>query len=171
MSYIRSTLHAIGDRDDNARAGFGGRQLTNAAAVWVLLGLALAASAACGGGEPEPRPPAQPRTAGEAETAAYLSERTMELWVVYNTYDLHGLSAFYEASYWLEEEEELQRNMAPFESRGVTFAAEETSPPRQIEPGRWEVRHTARFDGGSVNMTFIYEHFDGEWLLTYAESD
>lgn len=61
--------------------------------------------------------------------------------------------------------------MAPFESRGITFTAEETSSPRQIEPGRWELTHTARFGGGSVSMRFIYERFDGEWLLTYAEAE
>lgn len=136
----------------------------------MLVALAVAASA-CGNGAPEPAPATEPLTADEAATAAYLSERTMELWVVYNAYDLEGLSDFYEESYWLEEEEQLRRDMAPFESRGITFTAEETSPPRQIEPGRWELTHTARFSGGSVDMRFIYERFDGEWLLTYAEGD
>ncbi|MYB40982.1 MAG: hypothetical protein F4X76_02090 [Chloroflexi bacterium] len=142
--------------------------------VSMLLTLAMAASAACGGGEPEappPAPPARPIEFGEAEIAAYLSERTMELWVVYNRYHLQGLRAFYEESYWLEEEEELRRNMAPFESRGITFTAEETSPPRQIEPGKWELKHKVSFSGGSLNMRFIYERFDGEWLLTHAETD
>ena len=146
--------------------------------AWILVTLALAASVACGGGaseappstDPAP-PPADPLAADDAEIAAYLSERTMELWVVYNTYDLHGLSAFYEESYWLEEEEELRRNMAPFESRGTTFTAEETSPPRQVEPGKWEIKHAVRFSGGSLSMKFIYERFDGEWLLTYAETE
>ena len=139
--------------------------------AWILVTLALAASAACGGGESEaPAPTAEPAP-GDPETAAYLSQRTMELWAVYNTYDLPGLRAFYEERYWLEEEEELRRNMAPFESRGVTFTAEETSPPRQIEPGKWELKHAVRFSGGSLNMRFVYERFDGEWLLTYAENE
>lgn len=151
----------------------------------ILVTLALAASAACGGEEPEaptlesgaPTPeseapaPTAALESDEGEVAAYLSERTMELWVVYNRYDLQGLRAFYEESYWLEEEEELRRNMAPFESRGITFTAEETSPPRQIEPGRWELTHKVSFSGGSLSMKFIYERFDGEWLLTYAETD
>ena len=136
--------------------------------AWMLAALAVAASA-CGNGAPEPAPTTEPLTADEAETAAYLSERTMELWVVYNAYDLEGLSDFYEEGYWLEEEEQIRRDMTPFESRGITFTEEQTSPPRQIEPGRWELTHTARFSGGSVNMRFIYERFDGEWLLTYAE--
>ena len=67
--------------------------------------------------------------------------------------------------------QDLERNMAPFKDRGTVFVAEETSPPREIEPGKWEVKHTARFGGSSVKMKFIYEQFDGEWLLTYAEVD
>ena len=31
-------------------------------------------------------------------------------------------------------------------------------------------QHIGRFPMGSVNMVFIYEEFEGEWLLTYAES-
>ena len=42
-------------------------------------------------------------------------------------------------------------------------------PPKSL-PGKWEIRQTARFSFGSVNMIFIYEEFDGDWLLTYAES-
>ena len=139
--------------------------------AWILVTLAVAASAACGGGESgAPAPTAEPAP-GDPEIAAYLSQRTMELWVVYNRYDLPGLRAFYEASYWLDEEEELRRNMAPFESRGITFTAEETSPPREIEPGKWELKHAVSFSGGSLNMRFVYERFDGEWLLTYAETE
>ena len=51
------------------------------------------------------------------------------------------------------------------------ITAEETSPPREIEPGRWQIKQKASWDGGSVNMEFIYEQIDGEWLLTYAETD
>ena len=171
---MRGAVGAVGDQEDDARARAGGRQVPGNPAAWVLLALALTAAAACGGGasEPsEPPPPTEPLTADQAEIAAYLSDRTMELWVVYNRYDLEGLMAFYEESYWLEQEEELRRNMAPFESRGTTFTAEETSPPRETEPGKWELTHTARFSGGSLDMRFIYEQFDGEWLLTHAELD
>lgn len=102
--------------------------------------------------------------------AEHLSEKTMQLWEVYNTYDLDALKVFYEANYWVEQEEEVRSNMQPFKGAGMTFTAEETSPPVEIAPGRWEIKHTARFTGGSVNMVFIYEQFGGDWLLTYAES-
>ena len=123
---------------------------------------------------PTDKPLAEPTLAAEetaepVDLAAYLSERTMEMWEVYNAYDVDGLRAFYEESYWQAEEKELRSNIQPFKARGTTFEAEETSPPTEIEPGRWEVRHTARFPGGSVKMVFIYEQFDGEWLFTYAE--
>ncbi|MCY3604111.1 MAG: hypothetical protein OXH12_13640 [Chloroflexi bacterium] len=137
----------------------------------VLAALAVAALAACGGGEDEPPPPTEALSAEDAELAAYLSERTMELWEVYNTYVLDDLRQFYAASYWTTERQDLERNMAPFKDRGTVFVAEETSPPREIEPGKWEIKHTARFGGSSVKMKFIYEQFDGEWLLTYAEVD
>lgn len=92
------------------------------------------------------------------------------MWETYNSYDLEGLRAFYEESYWEEEEEILRRNMQPFKAAGITFETEETSPPTEIEPGKWEIRQTARFPGGSVKMVFIYEEFDGEWLFTYAKN-
>ena len=44
------------------------------------------------------------------------------------------------------------------------------STPTEIAPGKWEIRQIARFSFGSVNMIFIYEEFDGEWLLTHAEA-
>jgi hypothetical protein len=138
---------------------------------WVLAALVLAVSAACGGGDPEPPPSAGTLTAEQQEIATYLSARTMELWDVYNTYELEALRPFYEASYWENEREELRRNMGPFASRGTVFVAEETSPPREIEPGKWQIKHKARFNGSSIDMKFIYEQFDGEWLLTYAEVD
>ena len=104
------------------------------------------------------------------DIAEHLREKTAQMWETYNSYDLEGLRAFYEESYWEEEEEELRSNMQPFKSIGITFEAEETSPPTEIEPGKWEIRQTARFSGGSVKMVFIYEQFDGEWLFTYAEA-
>ena len=104
-----------------------------------------------------------------ADFAEHLRRKTDQMWAVYNSYDLDGLRAFYEDSYWEAEEEELRSNMRPFKAGGITFEAEETSPPTEIEPGKWEIRQTARFAGGSVKMVFIYEEFDGEWLFTYAE--
>ena len=162
--------------------------------------LALSAVlAACGGsaGEEtggqvsEPPPTAQPATdtpqaeptpeataSGEAATtgdamdvAEHLRDKTMRMWEAYNTHDLDALKPFYEENYWKEEEEELRSNMRPFKTFGISIKAEETSPPTEIAPGRWEIRHTGRFPMGSVNMVFIYEEFEGDWLLTYAESE
>lgn len=76
-------MYVIRDHDDGARSGGHGRRAPTNAMVSILVLLALAASA-CGDGAPEPTPAAEPLTADEKETAAYLSERTMELWVVYN---------------------------------------------------------------------------------------
>ncbi len=59
--------------------------------------------------------------------------------------------------------------MQPFRTFGITISAEETSPPTEIAPGKWEIRHIGRFPLGSVNMVFIYEEIEGDWLLTYAE--
>ncbi len=137
----------------------------------LVAALAVVALGACGGGEEEPPPPAEPLSEEDAAIAAHISEKTMLLWDIYNEYDLEGLRALYEESYWEAEKAELESNMAPFRSRGIQFTAEETSPPMEIEPGKWQVKHKARFSGGSVNMKFIYEEFDGEWLLTYAETD
>ncbi len=126
--------------------------------------------------QPEPTPTSEDAPgdaaspfADPADLAAHLSARSMEMWEVYNAYDLEGLRAFYEESYWQEQEAALRSNMQPFQARGATFEAEETSPPTEIAPGRWEVRHRARFPGGSVKMVFIYEQFDGRWLFTHAE--
>lgn len=138
--------------------------------LWVLAVLAVAASAACGGSASETPAPTQTLSGPAAEVAAHLSEKTMRMWEVYNAYDLDGLSAFYEESYWQEEEEELRSNMEPFKQRGTTFTAEETSPPTEIEPGKWQVKHKASFSGGSVNMVFVYEQFGEQWLFTYAEA-
>lgn len=99
----------------------------------------------------------------------HLREKTMYLWDVYNTHDPDALKIFYSDSYWEEERETLRANMQPFINQNLTFTAEETSPPTEISPGKWETRHTARFQGGLVNMVFIYEEFDGTWLLTFAK--
>lgn len=137
----------------------------------VLAALALTAFAACGGGDPEPPPPQEPLTAEEQALAEHLRHKTAELWLVYNGHDVDGLRVFYEESYFESEEAELRRNMEFFESGKLVITAEETSPPTEIEPGRWQIKQKASWDGGSVNMNFIYEQIDGEWLLTYAETD
>ncbi|MCE2528225.1 MAG: hypothetical protein J4G00_11965 [Actinomycetia bacterium] len=93
----------------------------------------------------------------------------MHLWEVHNTHDPDALQVFYSDSYWEEERESLRENMQPFINQNLTFTAEETSPPTEIAPGKWETKHTARFQGGLVNMVFIYEEFDGTWLLTFAK--
>ena len=59
--------------------------------------------------------------------------------------------------------------MQPFINQNLTLTAEETSPPTEIAPGKWETKHTARFQGGLVNMVFIYEEFDCTWPLTLAK--
>ena len=107
----------------------------------------------------------------QAEIVEHLREKTMQVWEVYNTHDPDALKVFYEESYWEAEEEEVRSNMEPFRAFGVSINAEETSPPTEIAPGRWEIRHTGRFPLGSVKMVFIWEEFDGEWLLTHAESE
>ena len=139
--------------------------------LWVLSALGLAALVACGGGEDEASAPTEPLTGEQQELAAHLSEKAMELWDIYNTYEVEALRRFYEASYWEDEKEEIRRNMEPFRNRGTVFEAEETSPPREIEPGKWQLKHKVRYSGRSLDMTFVYEQFDGEWLLTYAEVD
>ncbi len=101
----------------------------------------------------------------------HLREKTMRLWDVYNTHDPDALEVFYEENYWKEEVEEIRSNMQPFKNLGLTFTAEETSPPTEIAPGKWEIKHTARFTGGLVNMVFIYEESGGDWLLTYAKPE
>ena len=156
-------------------------------AATLALGLALVA---CGGsddeaarGEAAATPaPAQAATAAPAESATvqtssgesvdlveHLRAKTFHLWEVYNTHDPDALAIFYSDDYWLEEKEEIRSNMQPFKSQGLLFTSEETSAPMEISPGKWETKHTARFPGGLVNMVFIYEEFDGEWLLTFAK--
>ncbi|MCY4616040.1 MAG: hypothetical protein OXC71_06580 [Chloroflexi bacterium] len=104
-----------------------------------------------------------------AALAEHLRERTMQMWDVYNTHDPDTLKAFYEPGYWAAEEEEVRSNMNPFRTFGIEIRAEETSPPTEIAPGKWEIRHTGHFPLGSVKMVFIWEEFEGEWLMTYAE--
>ena len=124
---------------------------------------------------PEPQPTPAGSESDEAAApdpaavAEHLRARTMQMWDVYNTHDPDALKAFYEPGYWAEEEEEVRSNMNPFRTFGIEIRAEETSPPTEIAPGKWETRHTGHFPLGSVKMVFIWEEFEGEWLMTYAE--
>lgn len=97
----------------------------------------------------------------------HLREKTKRLWDVYNMHDPEALEVFYEPGYWVEEVEEIRSNMQLFRSRNLIITAEETSPPTEISPGKWEIRQTASFTGGQLNMVFNYEEFDGEWLITF----
>ena len=108
---------------------------------------------------------------GDPEIVEHLRQKTMRLWEVYNTHDADALEVFYEETYWKEQEEDIRSNMESFRNFGMTIDAEEMTPPTEVAPGKWETEHTGRFSGGSVHMVFIYEQFDGEWLLTYAEDD
>ena len=119
----------------------------------------------------EPTPTEEAVPDEHIDIAEHLSEKTMRLWDVYNTHDPDALEEFYSEDYWQEEVDEIRSNMEPFKNLGLTFTAEETSPPSEIEPGKWELKHTARFQGGLVNMVFIYEEFDGDWRLTYAKPE
>ena len=166
-------------------------------ALAVILALSLVL-AACGGSAEEPTDDGVPETpvpaptvpdtsqveptpvASEPEESAsddtidvaeHLREKTMQMWEVYNKHDLDALEAFYEENYWKDQEEELRSNMRPFRTFGIKITAEETSPPTEIAPGKWEIKHIGRFTMGSVNMVFIYEQFEGDWLLTYAEDE
>ena len=161
-----------------------------ALAAIVALSLVLAA---CGGEEPTPTPtpaptatatatpqveptpddkaPEEPAAAEPVDLPEHLREKTAQLWEVYNRYDADGLAAFYEPGYWAEEENQVRSNIQPFKSRGLLIAAEETSPPTEIEPGKWQIKQKASWLSGSVKMVFIYEEFGGEWLLTYAETE
>ena len=113
----------------------------------------------------------EPAAVDPTDLAEHLREKTMRMWAAYNSYDLDALETFYEENYWKAQEEELRSNMRPFESSGTKITAEETSPPTEIAPGKWETKHVGRFPMGSVNMVFVYEQFGGEWLLTYAEDE
>ena len=166
-------------------------------ALSVILALSLVL-AACGGSAEEPTADGAPETPMSVQTvpdtpqveptpvanapeeaasgdtmdvAEHLREKTMQMWEVYNSHDLDALEAFYEENYWKDQEEELRSNMRPFKTFGITITAEETSPPTEIAPGKWEIKHIGRFTMGSVNMVFIYEEFEGDWLLTYAEDE
>lgn len=119
--------------------------------------------------QPEPTPAANP-SSDPLDIPEHLREKTAQFWEAYNKYDLDALKTFYEENYWNEQEAEVQSNMQPFKSFGMKITAEETSPPTEIAPGKWEIRQTASFSVGSIKMVFIYEEFEGDWLLTYAQN-
>ena len=50
-------------------------------------------------------PTVEPTSASDDPTdlAEHLRQKTAQMWDVYNSYDLDGLRAFYEESYWEEE--------------------------------------------------------------------
>ena len=98
------------------------------------------------------RSPRPRRTRRKKDLAEDLRGKTFRLWDVYNMHEPDALKVFYSDDYWAEEVEEIRENMQPFKNLGLTFAAEETSAPMEIAPGKWETKHTARFDGGLVNM-------------------
>lgn len=118
---------------------------------------------------PAERATLQASSRESVDLVEHLRAKTFHLWEVYNTHEPDALEIFYSDDYWLEEKEEIRSNMQPFKSQGLMFTSEETSPPSEVSPGKWETKHTARFPGGLVNMVFIYEEFDGEWLLTFAK--
>ena len=95
----------------------------------------------------------------------------MDLWDVYNTHDVDALKAFYEESYWQKRKEDIQSDMQPFKIFGMTITAEEAAPPREIAPGKWEIRHLGSFGVGTVNMVFVYEEVDGEWMIIFDEGE
>lgn len=141
----------------------------------------VASPSAAAASEPEPASESAPvetpaPASGSASSdppvdiAAYLSQRTMDFWDAYNTHDLDKLKVFYTEDYWNQQRESIESNMQPFKLFGASITGEETEAPTVIEPGKWRIRHLGKFTLGSVNMLFIYEEFDGEWLLTYAEA-
>ncbi|MYE33183.1 MAG: hypothetical protein F4X80_11185 [Chloroflexi bacterium] len=100
-----------------------------------------------------------------------IRERTEAMWEVYNSHDADALAAFYEPSYWTTEEEEVRANMRPFRNFGISIRPEETSPPTEIAPGQWEIRQTGHFPLGSVKLVFIWQEFDGVWLLIHTDAE
>ena len=129
--------------------------------------------------EPTPAESAAPESAAPesasapadapSDTAEVIRQRMADLWEVYNTYDGEARSAFYEESYWAEREEKVLGDLANFDRFNVKINPEELTPPTEIAPGKWETKQRGYFLGGSVDVVFIFEEFDGEWLLTHAE--
>lgn len=125
-----------------------------------------------------PQPEATETADASAETTAppvdvveQVRARTEAMWEVYNAHDADALAAFYEPSFWEAEEEEVRANMRPFRTFGVTIRPEETSPPTEIAPGQWEIRQTGHFPLGSVKLVFVWQEFDGVWLLIHTEAE
>ena len=125
---------------------------------------------------PQPEPTPTESASGQSDSSEsldiveHLLETTSQFWETYNNYDIDTLKTFYEESYWSEQEAEVQSNMQPFKNFNLSITPEEATTPTEVAPGKWEIRQTASFAVGSVKMLFIYEEFDGDWLLTYAEA-
>lgn len=126
--------------------------------------------AASDASEAEATPTAE-ATAPPVDVVEQIRLRTEAMWEVYNSHDADALAAFYEPSYWKAEEEEVRANMQPFRTFGITIRAEETSPPTEIAPGQWEIRQTGHFPLGSIKLGFIWQEFDGVWLLIHTEAE
>ncbi|MXZ46328.1 MAG: hypothetical protein F4Z08_04955 [Chloroflexi bacterium] len=129
-----------------------------------------ATQAASDASEAEATPTAGP-TAPPVDVVEQIRERTEAMWEVYNSHDADALAAFYEPSYWKAEEEEVRANMRPFRNFGISIRPEETSPPTEIAPGQWEIRQTGHFPLGSVKLAFVWQEFDGVWLLIHTEAE
>ena len=129
-----------------------------------------ATQAASDASEAEATPTAEP-TAPPVDVVEQIRERTEAMWEVYNSHDADALAAFYEPSYWTTEEEEVRANMRPFRNFGISIRPEETSPPTEIAPGQWEIRQTGHFPLGSVKLVFIWQEFDGVWLLIHTDAE
>ena len=108
-------------------------------------------------------------TAGLSDLTKHIRQRMAHLWEVYNLYDGEALKALYEENYWAEREEQVLYDSANFEKFELKITPEELTPPTEIAPCKWETAHRGHFLGGSVDVVFIFEEFDGEWLLTLAE--
>ena len=119
--------------------------------------------------EPIPAESASAPADSPSDTAEVIRQRMADLWEVYNLYDGEALKALYEENYWAEREEQVLYDLANFEKFELKITPEELTPPTEIAPGKWERAHRGYFLGGSVDVVFVFEEFDGEWLLTLAE--
>ena len=93
-----------------------------------------------------------PASDGPSDLVEHLRQKTMDLWEVYNTHKPDDLKVFYEENYWNDQAESIRADMQPFRLFDIQISAEETSPPTEIEPGKWETKHTASFPLGEIHM-------------------
>ena len=137
-----------------------------AAPVTLQVEATPAESASAEGAAPES---ASAPTAGLSDPTEHIRQRMAHLWEVYNLYDGEALKALYEENYWAEREEQVLYDLANFEKFELEITPEELTPPTETAPGKWETAHRGYFLGGSVDVVFVFEKFDGEWLPTHAE--